>query len=309
MVIQGVNILSSHQKYAEAADLGDMLIKTYTTNNTSLSEATINAICNVSTEFPSNATVAVVNILFLRSALKWAQNAPVETSMTDLSNNNNNHSTLSSSSSTNTATPSVSSSLTPQQILLSRLHLLTARACVTAGSEHYSDAQRRYLESYGAGTEFGNFLHDWSTKEGYALERDLFVTRAVLQLLCLGNMKDANALRDEFVRLETEYCTMNNQSSLCLETPLMHFTKFLLLTLERDAKPLFLTLIDKYEPSLKRDSNFLDYLQTIGYRYYRISPPKSGLDNMMDAMMGMFGGGGGGGGGFPFPFPFPGGMK
>ena len=297
LVIQGVNILSSHNKYAEAADLGDMLIKTYTTNNTSLSDTIIDAICQVSSAFPANAAAAAVNITVLRAALKWASHAPLSSSFTALT---------SSSSTSSSSTSTTDNALTPQQILLAKLHVLAARACVLAGPEYYSDGQRHYLESYGSGTEFGAFLWKWSKQEGYATERDLFLARAILQLLCLGNMKDANAVRDEFLRLENQYCTENEQSSLCLESPLVHFIKFLLLTLERDAKQLYLTLVDKYTPSLNRDKVFFDYLQTIGYRYYHISPPQSGLDNMMSAMMNMFGGGGGGNGGFP-AFPFPGG--
>lgn len=80
-----------------------------------------------------------------------------------------------------------------------------------------------------------------------------------------------------------------------LDTPLSRFVGFLLLTLERDARPLFVTLVDKYARALGRDASFKGYIATIGARFYGIAPPSTGMDAMMSNMMGMLGGGGGGG--------------
>lgn len=141
---------------------------------------------------------------------------------------------------------------------IAQLHASTARACVSGGPEFFPDAQRHFLEARAPG-EFAALLLAWAGEQGYAGERDLFLARAVLQLLCLGSMRDANELRDAFL------------ASTPLDTPLAHFTRFLLLTLERDARPLFTMLCDKYAKALERDPSLKPYLTTIGARYYGIA--------------------------------------
>jgi hypothetical protein len=61
--------------------------------------------------------------------------------------------------------------------------------------------------------EHGNLLVEWSTA-GYKSEVDLFVTRAVLQYLCLENMKGANTVYKAFMEAYEN-----------LDTPLTNFCK------------------------------------------------------------------------------------
>lgn len=72
--------------------------------------------------------------------------------------------------------------------------------------------------------------------------------------LCLGNLKDANIVYDEFIRLH---------GSQLHASPLLNFLRFLLLTLERDAFPLFDVLRKKYRPSIERDPQFSQVWRTI----------------------------------------------
>jgi hypothetical protein len=72
-------------------------------------------------------------------------------------------------------------------------------------------------------------------------------------------MRDANALREA-------YLAKPGAPAAC-DTPLGHYLKFLLLTLERDAAPLFRTLADKYARTLReRDPALGEYVTTIGAR-------------------------------------------
>lgn len=64
----------------------------------------------------------------------------------------------------------------------------------------------------------------WSDS-GYTGERDLFMARAVLQLCCLGNLRDANIFRVTYLR-------EMKSKRVDVDTPLAHFVEFLLLTLE-----------------------------------------------------------------------------
>ena len=100
--------------------------------------------------------------------------------------------------------------------------------------------------------------------------------------MCLGNLRDANAVRDHFL----------SRAGDLPVTPLDNFIRFLLLTLEvscilpmtyfsfppldtglgssfselsqRDAKPLFEMLLTKYSASLARDPSFKEYMLSIG---------------------------------------------
>ena len=52
-------------------------------------------------------------------------------------------------------------------------------------------------------------------------------------------------------------------------------------TLEREARPLFDMLKQKYAQSLSRDADFAKYLQRIGKVYFDIEAPASMLDSIL----------------------------
>ena len=154
------------------------------------------------------------------------------------------------------------------------LHRLAGRANLKEGdilatSKHMIHAHRP--------DEFNTILIKWANS-GPESERDLYLARAVLQLLCFENLRDANALNKLF---RAEFPN--------LDTPLMRFIGFLLRTLERDAYPLFQTLRQKYATSIARgnapNSSFDAYLDKIAQVFYGVAPPKSGMANMMESLM------------------------
>jgi hypothetical protein len=77
------------------------------------------------------------------------------------------------------------------------------------------------------------------------------------------------------------------QQGIELDTPLVHFLRFLLLTLERDAAPLFTLLRTRYaSASVGRDPSLSALLDRIGERFYSIAAPKNLLSSMMDGLFG-----------------------
>lgn len=196
----------------EAADLGDMLLKTVLeAKEQPLTDTAVDAIEAISASFPTPPPPA--SISFAKAASRWANHAPAE----------------GGSSAMEDAEGEVDH---PHRLLQARLHTLAGRVCTAAGAEHRPDAQKHYLEAFKP-TEFAAFLHTWAG-DGYESERDLFLARAVLQLLCLGNMRDANAVRNEYYRLAgaDAAAAAGAVGNKALDTPLCHFLRFLLLTLE-----------------------------------------------------------------------------
>ncbi|DAZ97218.1 TPA: hypothetical protein N0F65_003849 [Lagenidium giganteum] len=155
------------------------------------------------------------------------------------------------------------------------LQLLLARAYQQA--KDYTHAAKHYLHAEKP-TEFGDMLVQWS-KEGYASESDLYLARAVLQLLSLENLRDANKVNDTFI---AAYKKENRPVDL----PLFNFVRFLLLTLERDALPLFQVLQERYAPALARDPALKSYLSAIGQKFYGLQPPRTGLSSLLEMFSG-----------------------
>jgi len=140
--------------------------------------------------------------------------------------------------------------------LQKQLYALLGRSF--AEMEDFPNAQSCYIRGDNP-EEFAKVLLTWLRK-GYPGEYDLFLARAVLLYLSTANLRDAN-----------EVFTFVTQS-LKINTPLVNFIRFLLLTLERDAHPLFEILKQKYAPSLSRDPTLLQYLDHIAEVFFRIRP-------------------------------------
>lgn len=148
-------------------------------------------------------------------------------------------------------------------------------AAFLSSIQAHGDAQRYWLRA-GQFAEHASQILAWS-RSGNRGERDLFAARAILQYLCLKNLKGANETLANLEQLVKDGS---------LETPLMNFIRFLLKTCERDAAPLFQVLRRKYSPSLDRDPSFSGYLDKIGEIYFGLQPPRG----MLDDILGMFGG-------------------
>jgi len=123
-------------------------------------------------------------------------------------------------------------------------------------------------------------LVEW-TQQSLPTERDLFVTRAVLNLASQGKVKNADDVLHKF--LEHYYP---------LQTPLINFLRLLLLTLQKKSESFqqFDLLRTKYKRSLSRDPEFVVLIDTIAQKFYKIPPPNTGgignlLQNLVRGMM------------------------
>lgn len=141
-------------------------------------------------------------------------------------------------------------------------------------------------------------------------QRDALLTRAVLVLLAIENLRDATNLVSSFWKdIETRSPDELKKSYLdkADDKAPSHimFVSMLLRICEKDVKtaPLFTWLVRNFgvELGTMHQSNTIkSYTSKIGRVYFDIQPPPS-MMGMMEQMMGMMGGGGMGGG-------MPGGM-
>jgi len=341
LVVEGCRALAAKGRVHEAADLGDMLVKTLAARaQAPLEPADVDALEAIGDALdPAAAPAAgagagagagtaagdakahLARVSFLQSALRWAKAAPRAGAAAGAASSGAG---AGAGDEEDEEPPETESAPAPasRAALLARLQLRAARACAAGGAEFFQDAQAHYCCAPGAGAEFGAFLHRWAA-QGYARERDLFLARGVLHLLCAGNLRDANAARDAVLRLAAAGAAGapaggggggggGGAEPAGLDTPLARFVKFLLLCCERDvaARPLFLTLVDKYRGALgQRDPELLELAAVVGQRFFRVEPPRNPMQDMMRSMLGFGGGGGGGGGGGNPMMALPGMMR
>ena len=149
----------------------------------------------------------------------------------------------------------------------------------------YVEARQNFLYAgVGTGQLFGEMLKDISVQHGLAGETDLFLTQAVLQLLCLQSYKQATEVFASYTELHPKI-----GKGPPFKYPLINFLCFLLIAIEKKQVTVFTILCDQYHISLKRDILYLDYLAKIGEEYFGISHQKKGkstgfLENIMQSL-------------------------
>eukprot|EP00924_Labyrinthula_sp_SR-Ha-C_P012024 maker-scaffold_26-snap-gene-2.59-mRNA-1 protein AED:0.05 eAED:0.05 QI:114/1/1/1/1/1/3/96/289 len=143
-------------------------------------------------------------------------------------------------------------------------------------------AVEAYAESIETKEDLDKFLEFILVKIKVPSEVAVHMASSVLLLLARANLKDANYL---FKTFQEKKLPKNKAME-----PLNNFLEFLLLTLERDAKPLFLTLREKYQKILRIDPNLNKTLDKIGKRFYNIEIQQQQSNDMMQNMMRMFSG-------------------
>eukprot|EP01104_Vermistella_antarctica_P000987 TRINITY_DN11061_c0_g1_i1.p1 TRINITY_DN11061_c0_g1~~TRINITY_DN11061_c0_g1_i1.p1 ORF type:complete len:329 (+),score=50.80 TRINITY_DN11061_c0_g1_i1:69-1055(+) len=162
--------------------------------------------------------------------------------------------------------------------VMTEIHTAFAHSYASQGE--YASASKHFLCSHDMAA-YTSMLVQWSQK-GYPSEADLFVGRAVLGLLAVGKLKHANEVYTAFL---TSYTGVR--------TPLLNYLHFLLLTLERNALPLFQTLRQRYAPALARDGSFGELLDRIAKKFYNHTPQRQGgaagggMNNMFSMLSGM----------------------
>eukprot|EP01089_Gocevia_fonbrunei_P003298 TRINITY_DN13230_c0_g1_i1.p1 TRINITY_DN13230_c0_g1~~TRINITY_DN13230_c0_g1_i1.p1 ORF type:complete len:294 (-),score=49.46 TRINITY_DN13230_c0_g1_i1:20-901(-) len=154
-----------------------------------------------------------------------------------------------------------------------KLHLTLAK--YYSSQQLFGDAHKHWIRSDDP-KAFAEVMIQYAN-EGYPSEKDLYIARAVLQYLILGNLKDANIIFDIFCQKEAG-----------LSTPLINFLRFLLQTLERDAYPLFTVLKTKYKISIERDPSFSQYLDQVGLVFFNQKPQDNSMSGMFSNILQAF---------------------
>nr|XP_055202706.1 Golgi to ER traffic protein 4 homolog isoform X7 [Gorilla gorilla gorilla] len=146
-----------------------------------------------------------------------------------------------------------------------RLHQLLA---LTLWKEqNYCESRYHFLHS-ADGEGCANMLVEYSTSRGFRSEVDMFVAQAVLQFLCLKNKSSASVV---FTTYTQKHPSIEDGPPFV--EPLLNFIWFLLLAVDGGKLTVFTVLCEQYQPSLRRDPMYNEYLDRIGQLFFGV-PPK-----------------------------------
>ncbi|KAM6407419.1 Golgi to ER traffic protein 4 homolog [Rhynochetos jubatus] len=164
-----------------------------------------------------------------------------------------------------------------------KLHQLLA---ITLWKEqNYSESRYHFLHSTD-GEGCANMLVEYSSSRGYRSEVDMFVAQAVLQFLCLKNKTSASVV---FTTYTEKHPSIEKGPPFV--QPLLNFIWFLLLAVDGGKLTVFTVLCEQYQPSLKRDPMYNEYLDRIGQLFFGVPPKQTSsygglLGNLLNSLMG-----------------------
>ncbi|XP_023016354.2 Golgi to ER traffic protein 4 homolog isoform X1 [Leptinotarsa decemlineata] len=135
--------------------------------------------------------------------------------------------------------------------------------------KNYAQARYHFIHSQD-GKNCAKLLIEFQSTQGFKGEADLFIAQAVLQYLCLKNKHTANQTFTSY----TEQHPRIQKSGPPYLLPLLNFIWFLLQAIESQKIQTFAVLCEQYEPSLKRDPCYVQYLDKIGQLFFGLKPPE-----------------------------------
>ncbi|XP_035254591.1 Golgi to ER traffic protein 4 homolog isoform X2 [Anguilla anguilla] len=148
-----------------------------------------------------------------------------------------------------------------------KLHQLLA---VTLWKEqNYSESRYHFLHS-SDGEGCAQMLVEYSAARGFRSEVDMFVAQAVLQFLCLKNKSSASVVFSTYTQKHPSI-----EKGPPFGQPLLNFIWFLLLAVDGGKLTVFTVLCEQYQPSLKRDPMYNEYLDRIGQLFFGVPPKQS----------------------------------
>ncbi|KAJ8966661.1 hypothetical protein NQ314_003389 [Rhamnusium bicolor] len=135
--------------------------------------------------------------------------------------------------------------------------------------KNYALARHHFIHSQD-GKSCAKLLIEFQSTQGFKCEADLFIAQAVLQYLCLKNKNTANQTFSSY----TEQHPRIRKSGPPYLLPLLNFIWFLLQAIESQKLQTFAVLCEQYEPSIKRDPCYIQYLDKIGQLFLGLKPPQ-----------------------------------
>lgn len=144
-----------------------------------------------------------------------------------------------------------------------------------ADRSEFAESSKFHLRCGGLTDSHCDLIRAWSVNSGQ-IEKDYFVARIILQYLCMGNVRDAFKVMENF-----EWQQMGGGS------PVANFIVFFLFAVGKKYEETYHKLIEIYQPVIKQDSDFEGWLQIIGQIHFNIQPPQKNnglLGNLMNMM-------------------------
>ncbi|XP_058013645.1 Golgi to ER traffic protein 4 homolog isoform X2 [Ahaetulla prasina] len=150
--------------------------------------------------------------------------------------------------------------------------------------QNYCESRYHFLHSTD-GEGCANMLVEYSSAKGYRSEVDMFVAQAVLQFLCLKNKTSALVVFTTYTEKHPSI-----ESGPPFVQPLLNFIWFLLLAVDGGKLTVFTVLCEQYQPSLKRDPMYNEYLDRIGQLFFGVPPKQTSsygglLGNLLNSLM------------------------
>ncbi|XP_063230594.1 Golgi to ER traffic protein 4 homolog [Bacillus rossius redtenbacheri] len=136
--------------------------------------------------------------------------------------------------------------------------------------KNYVRARQHFLQSCD-GRGFAVMLVELQRQHGFTAEVDLFIAQAVLQYLCVENKW--RTAKDAFQTYTLQHPNIRAGPPYLL--PLLNFLWFLLKAVESGKLNAFKVLCEQYQPSIRRDPSYQDYLDKIGHVFFGIPLPKA----------------------------------
>ncbi|GIY19314.1 golgi to ER traffic protein 4 homolog [Caerostris darwini] len=133
--------------------------------------------------------------------------------------------------------------------------------------KNYQQSRYHFIHSTD-GQGCATMLIEYHSMKGYASEVDLFIAQTVLQYLCLKNKSTASTAFHTYTEKHPAV-----SSGFPYLLPLLNFLQFLLQAIERQKLAYFRVLCEQYQPSLKRDPAYSEYVERIGQLFFGITPP------------------------------------
>uniref|UniRef100_A0A6B2LAC2 Uncharacterized protein n=1 Tax=Arcella intermedia TaxID=1963864 RepID=A0A6B2LAC2_9EUKA len=259
-VLKGIKVMLLNNQTTNATELALLLLDNYKQTSVPVEKEYLDPLIEIFNAYPS--TDPTNRRLFVNNAINWSS----------LPSNNSQGSPVLHLAfaqkysqelfSGNTTIPVEESSLLsqPKVVIVSPLNFVTY---------HYLRADNP--------VEHAQVIKRWDAEIRKEEELDVIVARAILQYLCLENLKNANLFFNEISKfLKPD------------QTKMMRFVKYLLPTLERNAYPLFQLLRDKFTSEISKDEAFDKYLDLIGKIYFGVENQNQGFGSLFSSLIKSF---------------------
>ncbi|GMT04891.1 hypothetical protein PENTCL1PPCAC_27065, partial [Pristionchus entomophagus] len=252
---KGCITLIQVKEYGSAYDLSEAFAETLLKSGVNVTEQRLLAIAKIVKGLPSLIDESIEDkdrrVKFIAACVKWSQS--VATS------------------------PSEKARGSPA------LHGLFARVLYSEGAV---DMAKSHFMLSQSPEEYASFLHDWFVRGEVEKTSDLWITLAVLQLICLRRVSFANRVLSSYLSTSSPSLSPPYKGS---DQPLAHFSWLLVRIVPTRNVQYYGALIAKFKSSLGSDDTIMAYLDQTGQLYFGVAPKGAGggmFGNLLKGLMG-----------------------